>query len=73
MMSNFFYFYTLYISEVMKLKFENNQQGKDNRDRDDQGMMDKIGDKIENMVDSMTGNDQDMGQQQKGRNRDSNR
>jgi hypothetical protein len=50
------------------MNFENKQQGSNNRDGNNQeGMMEKIGDKIENMVDAVTGNDQDKGSQ-KGRN-----
>ncbi|WP_462411669.1 hypothetical protein [Neobacillus sp. Marseille-QA0830] len=47
---------------------ENNNQGNNHRgDNNDGGMMDKIGEVFENVVDTITGNNQNNGQQ-KGQN-----
>jgi hypothetical protein len=52
---------------------QNNRQGGNNREGNNGGMMDRIADAIENVVDTVTGNDQDNKDQQKGRNNQNNR
>lgn len=48
---------------------QNNRQGKNQNENNNQdnGMMDKIGQRVSNVVDAITGEDQDNGKQ-KGRN-----
>jgi hypothetical protein len=49
---------------------QNNRQGNNNRENDnDGGIMDKIGQALENVVDTVTGDNQNNGQQRNQKNR----
>jgi hypothetical protein len=54
---------------VIKLENQNNRQGNNNRENNnDSGIMDKIGQALENVVDAVTPDDRNNGQN-RGRNR----